>query len=455
MKITLHIGVPKTGSTAIQAHLSLNRGWFQARKIAIPTTGFSDGFGHVLLFEDTTTALLGDLKKELAQLEADGTDHALITWEGLNMFSLPQVETVADFLQGHAVTVLAYLRDQTEVIQSGYLQAIKQRRQRRILENYQDTDILIKPQHINYESLLGRYATAFGAGNVNIRVYERDRLIKGNIVVDFLDALGLEPDEEFILAKSEQNISLDVGSARILNVLDSLYSSSEDRDALVDLLLSHIAKHGADQKYFLPKSQVELIRSHYADSNTAVLQKYAGNSLTRSTLFSMDKNVEVGNTDLDKLAEKKFRFLNEMKDYHYWRGEALTPGGLIRVTSQGSGWSTVEPAGVWSCGEVSHLRFRICRSTISPFASTLRLSISGQYFHENKNTSVSIPGVEAQTVDLTDIALDVPLASFDSYGRISIRLDHSSAVSPYTLGMHEDFRDLAFMLQSAQFVIIE
>ncbi len=455
MKITLHIGVPKTGSTAIQAHLSLNAGWFKARKTAIPETGFSDGYGHVLLFEDTTEELLGKLREELAQLEAGGTDHALLSWEGLNMYSLPQVETVGRYLQGHDVTVLAYLRDQAEVIQSGYLQAIKQRRQRRTIEHYQATDILIRPHHINYESLLDRYARVFGAGNINIRVYERNNLKEGNIVIDFLDALGLEHDGEFILARSEQNPSLDVGSARILNILDSLYSSTEDREALVDLLLSHIAAHGPDQKFFLPISQVDVIRKYYADSNQGVMRKYDAFSPTRDTLFSTDKKIDVGDTDLDKLAEAKLRFLNEMKDYHYWRGEALGPEGLLRLTSQGSGWSTVEPAGVWSCGPVSYLRFRLCRSTISPHAKHLRLSIRGQYFHENKTTLVTLPGQSSVSTGLTESRLDIPLVLFDSYGRISISLEHEKPVSPHSLGMHEDFRELAFMLQGAHYEILD
>ncbi|MEM1152888.1 MAG: hypothetical protein AAGI44_02030, partial [Pseudomonadota bacterium] len=46
MRVYIHIGYPKTGSSAIQSHIFTNRAWFETQGVYIPRTGYASGMGH-------------------------------------------------------------------------------------------------------------------------------------------------------------------------------------------------------------------------------------------------------------------------------------------------------------------------------------------------------------------------------------------------------------------------
>jgi hypothetical protein len=453
MKILIHIGVPKTGSTAIQAHLGLNAGWLRECGIAVPTTGYSEGYGHVLLFEDQTNDHLERLRVELGELERGGTQLVIISWEGLNTFSAVQLDNIKQHLGGRPVEVLAYLREQSEVVQSGYLQAIKQRRQRRSLDDFSTVNRIVTPPHIDYSSLLERYAGVFGRSSIHARIYERKLLQGQNVVVDFLAVIGLQPDARFILAPNEQNISLDVGSAAVLNVVDTHYSDPKERENLVDLLLCHIGVEGSDEKYFLGAAEVEMIRTHYIDSNATVLRDFIENKPDRDTLFSPNKPTWISASGSVELGARKFGFLSGMTDYRTWRGQALEQESLQIVASQVRGWSQPEPQGLWSRGAESRLRFRIRPGGISVHARRLVLRLEGDYFAANESSTVQIAGQAEQRIALDGGDIDLPLSSFDPYGCIDIGLLHDTPTTPLSLGMSDDDRELAYFLRRVSYTL--
>ena len=130
MNLFVHIGFPKTGSSAIQAHLHLNRDWLLEQGMLFPETGHSPGYGHVLLFEDKTFSLFDELHSELACHQANGIRSAVLSWEGIAQLGPVKLERIAQCLEGHELKVVGYIREQSEVIQSGYFQAAKQRSQK-------------------------------------------------------------------------------------------------------------------------------------------------------------------------------------------------------------------------------------------------------------------------------------------------------------------------------------
>jgi hypothetical protein len=110
---------------------------------------------------------------------------------------------------------------------------------------------------------------------------------------------------------------------------------------------------------------------------------------------------------------------------------------------------------VWSDREESVIRFRLMRFRTNPFANWLVVTIKGDYFHDNRVTVVSAPGLEEFEISLEDAQLRIPLAALDIHARVDIRLRHSNPVSPLSLGQGDDPRRLAFALKFVGFTVCD
>lgn len=454
MHIFLHIGFPKTGSSAIQAHMMMNRDWLHRKGFLFAASGHSAGYGHVHLFEDKSCALFVDLRAELGAQEAAGCKNAILSWEGLAQMGSLRLEQIAAELQGHKLTVVAYLREQSEIIQSGYFQAAKQRPQKRVMEDYQQSGKLLTPKHINYAHTLDKFARAFGRDSIQLRIYEREQLVKGDIVLDFLDVLGLNDNTGFIQSPVAQNISLDPGSIYLLNIIDSYFDDPIGREKLVDSLLNDIQCNGAQGKYFLQQERVEFIREHYQQGNESVAQDYFGRA--SGELFSHTRPTYASDQEeYPEYCAGKVQRLHQLIDFRPWDGEILEGVRLQQVASPAAGWAIPEPWGIWSDKDESYIRFRLMRFRINPFANWLVVHITGSYFHDNTATTLSAPGLGNMEISLQEASIKIPLDALDIHAKVELRLRHHHPVSPLSLGQGEDNRLLAFALKSISFSVCD
>jgi hypothetical protein len=454
MQIFLHIGFPKTGSSAIQAHLMMNRGWLRDRGFLFAESGHSSGYGHVHLFEDNSGARFTELREELQRAASGGCGKVILSWEGVAQMGSRRLAKVAEELAGHEITIVAYLREQSEIIQSGYFQAAKQRPQKRVMEDYQQSEKLLTPKHINYAHTLGKFEAVFGRENIRVRIYERDQLLEGDVVRDFLALLGMEQDSAFIRSPAAQNISLDPGSVYLLNIVDSYFDDPEGREKLVDSLLNDIQCHGARGKYFLQQERVEFIREHYRPGNEAVAREYLGRD--PGELFSYARpTYATDQASYPDFCAEKVKRLHELVDYRPWDGQPLEGTRLQQIASPAAGWAVAEAWGIWSDREESVIRFRLMRFRTNPFANWLVVRIRGEYFHDNLSTRVSAPGLEDFETSLGDAELRIPLAALDEHARVAIRLRHTHPVSPASLGQGDDPRRLAFALKFVSFGVAD
>ena len=125
MRILLHIGTDKAGSTAIQQHLYLNREWLADRQVYLPSEGLGENNGHAALFESENPAALERLQEELLAARAARHHLAILSWEGLSLFSRSRIRQLLSYLAPADYSVLVYLREQADIVQSGYLQQVK------------------------------------------------------------------------------------------------------------------------------------------------------------------------------------------------------------------------------------------------------------------------------------------------------------------------------------------
>ncbi|MDZ7784843.1 MAG: hypothetical protein U5K56_18485 [Halioglobus sp.] len=125
MRVVLHIGTDKTGSTSIESALYRNRDWLRERSVYVPETGLGRDNGHALLLEQLHDGELASLAKELSTARDVGFARAIVSWEGMVRFRRTQIRKLFRALRAFDIQVLVYLRDQAEIIQSAHLQWIQ------------------------------------------------------------------------------------------------------------------------------------------------------------------------------------------------------------------------------------------------------------------------------------------------------------------------------------------
>ena len=184
MKATLHIGAPKTGTSALQSFLSRNRellpfpyppgrgdgGQRQGRV----STGNAVDIAHAL--RD------GEMERATEQLIDGGVFSSELLW------TAPRLKTLCSFLETFDATVIFYARPQIEQCPAGYMQRVTNNGFTGTFEEWFDK--------ANVRLLYARrYKMLSDVSRVIVRRYDRATLVGGDIVDDFFDAIGVPVPE--------------------------------------------------------------------------------------------------------------------------------------------------------------------------------------------------------------------------------------------------------------------
>lgn len=427
MLIHLHIGIDKAGSSAIQAHLILNRDWFHKKGIFIPITGRSHN-GYEPLFRDLSEKKFADLNQELKAAENLGFQNVFMSWEGISYFTREgQLEPLKAMLKEHDFKIYAYLREQSEVIQTGYFQQVKTNALRLNIDDFHGNLRLLNPASRNYAVLLDRFEKAFSLEALNVRVFDRDLLNGNNVVIDMLDMLGLECDENFTIAPVDHNLSLDLVSVKILNMLDLYYENdSEGRRRFVDALLNDIAVRGGVGKYFLTREDCDHIKDVYAESNRQVVARYIGEEWPHSQLFTYKKEtfLDVRMDVVEAAIPGRLDAVAALNSHWTWNGTPLEGKAVESVAQLSDGWAHAENWGVWATNSTCHIRFRMQWLRRDDSHNKLCLAIRGNYHVGYQGSRVFVKDRCLGEFDLSQAEIEIPLADIHDYGLVDIRFEH-------------------------------
>ena len=292
-EIILHIGMNKTGSSALQVFFTRHRAALRARGLLYPEAGVmagaeahyeissATGFAQPILRNRHTHATRQVLHAALhGEIAAVRPSRVVISSETFVMKQDPA--TVQAFLRPYPVRVLVYLRRHDLWWQSAYTQAVKTVVDPPWDSTYQsflERQLVNAGQETEFQALLSRWGRVFGEENLIVRPFERRQMPDG-IVADFFRAIGAEAVLQGLdTDPGEVNQAL---SPRALAVVDALNRSGladRWRGALVAWVVHRSARRpaGPRQPLFDPATRRDLVLPHL-DAYADIARTYLGRS---------------------------------------------------------------------------------------------------------------------------------------------------------------------------------
>jgi hypothetical protein len=190
-KIIFHIGLHKTGSTALQQFFWENKEELAKIGIIYPKIGV-DYFAHQNLAYDLNqdsrfNASLGTFVELTSFCNKIKQGTVVISSENFEFCNTNTVQKISQAFHTDQIEVVVYLRRQDQFLQSEYTQQVKHGYCRLEFEDFLDQNI--HAERVHYLRYLNKWIEVLGQKSVKVRIFEKPRLVNQNIIHDFLSLL--------------------------------------------------------------------------------------------------------------------------------------------------------------------------------------------------------------------------------------------------------------------------
>ena len=246
----LHIGTPKTGSTAIQYSIHENAAVLLEQGLLVPTVGCGPQGGHhplikALLGIPVPPRLANSPRQFIEVAERHPNANVVVSAELLtgNLQSQPAMEAVLSFFRrcGFEVVLLGYFRNQPQHLNSGYSQAVKALQLIGSFDRH--ANHLLSSGQLDYAAsadLAAGYGLPLIARPFNAAVKA------GGVINDFLRTVGVDLQACKLAGERRDNRSL--GPCAVAAVLEMVRRAAERNHAWTHpqrvagkALINHIA----------------------------------------------------------------------------------------------------------------------------------------------------------------------------------------------------------------------
>jgi len=295
--LIFHIGVPKTGSSALQVFFARNHAVLQARGVeyfrigdfALGSAGnISSGNGALVsrsLLPAGSPIGIGDgephIKALLAAIDAATGERGLISSEIFADADLPALTRLIDRVRQKGITPRAffYVRRQDQFLSSAYMQEVK-RHQCVEFPEVHIRRLYRKVKYLRYGSFFRDMTAVFGAGNVTVRVYEEAMAAKSGLFLAFLRAFAIDPGG-FDTNVKDINTSLTPRSLLMMLLLNRYKPRMNFSDLVVENEVASGAMQSGAQHSLFSDTLAAEIEAFFRDENAALASEY----FARPTLF--------------------------------------------------------------------------------------------------------------------------------------------------------------------------
>ncbi|MCR5453003.1 MAG: hypothetical protein K6F00_10275 [Lachnospiraceae bacterium] len=312
-EIYIHVGVPKTGTSAIQCFIDNHPDVMERYSIGYPSFDIEyesassrrNGYllAHYLDDSEIKEKCLEGIKNCLETHEK-----VILTDEGIfyRMYKSPKlVKKIHEALSplGATLKIIIYLRRQDDFVYSFWSEQAKEKAAPKF-EKYLGS---FDKKRINYEHNLKQMEDVFGKENMIVKIYDRNLFKNNNILSDFMDIFGGELTEEEINGDPRVNVTLkDVcleAKRRLNKGYDDFKGASNFSVKLLRDIQNEMAEEGKlfDRPFFEAKDRKKFME-YYEKSNAAVAREYFGKN-EGEELFAPVSDKEVDPENLKPFSE--------------------------------------------------------------------------------------------------------------------------------------------------------
>ena len=286
----LHIGPPKTGTSALQVFFAENYRALKRKGILYPKTGRARVgraklAGHHYMINSiarhrhagyppkkTFTEYIADLKKESKRYS-----RVLLSSEFM-YFDIDSNDLLCFRELFSRIVIIVYVRRQDEHLKSRYSEQVKTTHDR-ILSVQEFAEYYTRSKWFH---IVQQYGDLFGKENIIVRPYEKRQFQGGTIFSDFLRILDLDLEDDYILPRGIINQSLlldDLEYKRMINTLD--VGKKRTRIFMGPLIgHSHSVRMkkehvSIDREVLSPQERLSIIE-RFAETNAEIAREYLG-----------------------------------------------------------------------------------------------------------------------------------------------------------------------------------
>lgn len=307
-RLILHIGTPKTGTTALQKFLFDNRSSFADKGVAYPqfTPQKNLAFGQhrngiflsrycrARVLRQDLSRRLNDCEENLAILTdtLKENDTVILSDENFFLFANEssvelrdpecywrELEAVVNEMGVSDVDIIVYLRRQDRFLVSFWKERIKSGMSRSEFGEAMEASGI--ESMLDYASVLDNISSSFGSSaKIIVRSYDKVMASDSDIYHDFLEALGIPWDDKYEVSEQGANRSISFDVAEAIRTLEYGRHSRgpEERRVRVKLALA-LSRRFPDPKgvtVYRP-GEAESLMEKYREGNRRIEERYFKN----------------------------------------------------------------------------------------------------------------------------------------------------------------------------------
>lgn len=276
----LHLGAEKTGTSSIQKYFGqhrealLHEGFWYPRAFTNPVghvhIRLSDAAADGTLAKDAPPA--AEFREEVETARKAGAKTAVFSSEFFHsqLRDAASVARLREFLSGFfdGFKLIYYARRQDQMMASMHSTAVQGgwTTNRDALSVYETKG----HYYFDHNAVCDLWAGQFGRENLFCRVYERDKLINGDIIDDFSGLIGLTLEQDRAGVASNESLSFETMWALLL--LNG--SKHKDNKELRRKLIATGRKRAGKRIPMVARADAKQFLARFAESNRAFFAKY-------------------------------------------------------------------------------------------------------------------------------------------------------------------------------------